>query len=62
MKLSDIKELTGLSTPYICQILNGTRGVSWVTAKKMSDAFGKEPAWWMDAELEQLRKAVSRVK
>lgn len=62
MKQNDLAKKLGVTQAYISAFINGKRGCSLLTAKKLSSIFGNPPLWWMESTPEQRQCALGREK
>jgi len=57
-----IAQMAGISAPMLCEILNSKARPSWNTAKRLAEATGSSPDIWMEANPEELKNIISRIK
>lgn len=54
-----LAEKTGLTNQMISMMLSGDRGVSWESAKVISEVTGSPVDIWMDQDLGKMQEALS---
>ena len=48
-----------ISTPFLCEILKGTKRPSWKTAKRLARATGTTPSLWLEGSPMEIKGAIS---
>lgn len=55
-----IKDSTGFSASYICEVVNGkVRLTSWPTAKRFAQVTNTSPILWLEGSPEEIKKALT---
>ena len=60
LKQVEIANKANISTPFLSQIIGGSRRPSWTMAKKLAEATGTDPVLWMEGNPDQLREAIKK--
>jgi transcriptional regulator with XRE-family HTH domain len=58
MTQNEIAEVLEVTQPMVSRLLTGRRAVTWKMAKKLSENFGRSPAWWMTANTDRIRRVL----
>lgn len=58
----EISKILEITQAMVSQIMNGRRSVTWAMAKKLSENFGRSPAWWMEADIAKIRRVLRGAK
>lgn len=58
MNQIELSQKLGKSQSYISKYLRGERGCSLKTAKKLTEMFGCNPLFWMEATADQRRAII----
>ena len=58
----DIAKQIGISGGFLSLILSGRARPSWSTAKRLAEITATDPAFWMEAKAEDLRRVVDQVR
>lgn len=59
MKQIEIAKKLKVKQPYISLILTGKRPMQWDLAKKLSELFGNDPSFWMDASPSEMETIIN---
>lgn len=53
-----IAEMIGVTPGMVSHLMTGRRSVTWRMAKKLSENFGRSPAWWMTASIDRIKRVL----
>ena len=53
-----IAGMVGITPGMVSHLMTGRRAVTWKMAKKLSENFGRSPAWWMTASTDRIRRVL----
>lgn len=58
MKQNDLAKQLGVTQAYISKFINGHTGCSLKTARRLTDLFGHDPLFWMEATPEEIKSII----
>lgn len=58
VRLKEIAEGIGISVAMVSMLISGKRKPSWELSKKLSEIYGRDASWWMEAGSEKIGLAL----